>query len=51
MIVTVNGRITFEADSDLNLSWAAAQALGLTEMGTATVDASVVQAQPVSSST
>ena len=50
VIVTVNDRLPYESDSDLDLSWAAAQALGLTEMGTATVDASVVQAQPVLSS-
>ena len=51
VIVTVNDRMPLESDSDLDLSWAAAQAIGLTELGTATVDASVVQAQPVSSST
>ena len=51
VIVTVNDRMPLEADSDLDLSWAAAQAIGLIEVGTATVDASVVQAQPVSSST
>src|SRR5918992_1686145 len=50
VIVTVNDRMPLESESDLDLSWAAAQALGLTEMGTATVDASVVQAQPVLSS-
>ena len=51
VIVTVNDRMPLESDSDLDLSWAAAQAIGLIEVGTATVDASVVQAQPVSSST
>jgi rare lipoprotein A len=49
VIVTVNDRIPFEADSDLDLSWAAAQALGLTELGTAIVDAAVVEAQTASS--
>lgn len=47
VIVTVNDRIPFEADSELDLSWAAAQALGLTELGTAIVDAAVVEAQRV----
>lgn len=51
VIVTVNDRMPLESDSDLDLSWAAAQAIELIEVGTATVDASVVQAQPVSSST
>ncbi len=51
VIVTVNDRMPLESESDLDLSWAAAQAIGLIEVGTATVDASVVQAQPVSSST
>jgi rare lipoprotein A len=45
VLVTVNDRIPFESDSDLDLSWAAAQALGLTEMGTAIVDAAVVETQ------
>ncbi len=49
VIVTVNDRVPFEADSDLDLSWAAAQALGLTELGTAIVDAAVVEAQTASS--
>lgn len=51
VIVTVNDRIPFESDSDLDLSWAAAQVLGLTEVGTAIVDAAVVEAQPAASST
>lgn len=51
VIVTVNDRIPSEADSDLDLSWAAAQALGLTELGTAIVDAAVIETQPASSST
>jgi rare lipoprotein A len=45
VIVTVNDRMPLESESDLDLSWAAAQALGLTEMGTAIVDAAVVEAQ------
>ena len=49
MIVTVNGRIPFEADSDLNLSWAAAQTLGITELGNAIADAAVVETQTASS--
>jgi rare lipoprotein A len=51
VIVTVNDRIPYEADSDLDLSWAAAQALGLTELGSAIVDAAVIETQPASSST
>jgi rare lipoprotein A len=49
VIVTVNDRIPFESDSDLDLSWAAAQTLGLTEEGTAIVDAAVVEVQTASS--
>jgi rare lipoprotein A len=49
VIVTVNDRIPFESDSDLDLSWAAAQTLGLTEEGTAIVDAAVVKVQTASS--
>ena len=49
VLVTVNDRIPFESDADLDLSWAAAQALGLTELGTAIVDAAVVEAQTTSS--
>jgi rare lipoprotein A len=48
-IVTVNDRIPFESDSDLDLSWAAAQTLGLTEVGTAIVDAAVIETQTASS--
>jgi rare lipoprotein A len=48
VIVTVNDRLPYESDSDLDLSWAAAQALGLAEMGTATVDAAVIETQPAS---
>ena len=50
VIVTVNDRLPYESDSDLDLSWAAAQALGLTQLGTATVDAAVIETQPASSS-
>lgn len=49
VLVTVNDRIPFEADSDLDLSWATAQALGLTEVGTAIVDAAIIEAQTTSS--
>ena len=49
VVVTVNDRFPFEADSDLDLSWAAAQTLGLTEVGTAIVDAAVVDTQTASS--
>jgi rare lipoprotein A len=49
VIVTVNDRIPFESDSDLDLSWAAAQTLGLTEVGTAIVDAAVIEPQTASS--
>lgn len=51
VIVTVNDRLPYESDSDLDLSWAAAQTLGLTELGTATVDAAVIETQPTLSST
>ena len=50
VIVMVNDRLPYESDSDLDLSWAAAQALGLTQLGTATVDAAVIETQPASSS-
>jgi rare lipoprotein A len=50
VLVTVNDRLPFESDSDLDLSWAAAQALGLTEVGTAIVDAAVVETQTASPS-
>jgi len=47
VIVTINDRMPYESDSDLDLSWAAAQAIGLTEIGTAVVDAGVVvETQP-----
>jgi rare lipoprotein A len=49
VIVTINDRIPYESDSDLDLSWAAARAIGLTEVGTATVEAGVVEPQPSSS--
>ncbi len=49
VIVTVNDRITYSSDSDLDLSWATAKAIGLTEVGTAVVDAEVVEPQPASS--
>jgi len=48
VIVTVNDRIPYSSDSDLDLSWAAAKAIGLTEVGTAVVDAQVVEPQPAS---
>jgi rare lipoprotein A len=47
--VTVNDRLPYSSDSDLDLSWAAAQTLGLTEVGTAIVDAAVVDTQTASS--
>jgi rare lipoprotein A len=49
VIITVNDRIPYSSDSDLDLSWAAAKAIGLTEVGTAVVDAEVVEPQPASS--
>ncbi len=49
VIVTVNDRIPYSSDSDLDLSWAAAKAIGLTEVGTAVVNAEVVELQPASS--
>ena len=49
VVVTVNDRLPYESDSDLDLSWAAARAIGLTEVGTAVVDAGVVEPQPASS--
>ena len=49
VIVTVNDRIPYSSDSDLDLSWAAARAIGLTEVGTAVVNAEVVELQPASS--
>jgi rare lipoprotein A len=49
VIVTINDRIPYESDSDLDLSWAAARAIGLTEVGTAAVEAGVVEPQPSSS--
>jgi rare lipoprotein A len=51
VIVTINDRLPYESDSDLDLSWAAANTLGLLEVGTASVDAEVVETQPTSSST
>jgi rare lipoprotein A (peptidoglycan hydrolase) len=49
VIVTVNDRISYSSNSDLDLSWAAAKAIGLTEVGTAVVGAEVVEPQPASS--
>ena len=49
VIVTVNDRIPYSSDPDLDLSWAAAKAIGLTEVGTGVVDAEVVEPQPASS--
>ena len=51
VIVTINDRLPYGSDSDLDLSWAAAQALGLMEVGTAVVDAGVVVETPPASST
>ena len=51
IIVTINDRLPYGSDSGLDLSWAAANALGLLEVGTATVDAEVVETQPTPSST
>ena len=51
VIVTINDRLPYGADSDLDLSWAAANALGLLEVGSASVEAEVVETQPTSSST
>jgi len=51
VIVTINDRLPYESDSGLDLSWATAQALGLTELGTAVVDVVVVvPTQPTPSS-
>jgi rare lipoprotein A len=47
--VTINDRLPYESDSDLDLSWAAARDLGLLEVGTAVVDAAVVETQSASS--
>jgi len=49
VFVTVNDRIPYSSDSDLDLSWAAAKAIGLIEVGTAVVNAEVVEPQPASS--
>ena len=49
VIVTVNDRVPYSSDSDLDLSWAAAKAIGLIEVGTAVVDAVVVEPRPASS--
>ena len=50
VIVTINDRLPYGSDSDLDLSWAAARDLGLMEVGTAVVDAAVVvPTQPASS--
>src|SRR5215210_1196071 len=50
VIVTINDRMPYGSDSDLDLSWAAARDLGLMEVGTAVVDAAVVvPTQPASS--
>jgi rare lipoprotein A len=48
VIVTVNDRMPYESDHDLDLSWAAARSIGLTDVGTAVVDAEVVETQPSS---
>ena len=44
VIVRVNDRIPCGGDYDLDLSWGAAQAIGLTEVGTAVVEAEVLEA-------
>ena len=49
VIVTVNDRIPYGSDRDLDLSLAAAQAIGLTDVGYAVVNAEVVETQPASS--
>jgi rare lipoprotein A len=50
VIVTINDRLPYGSDSDLDLSWSAARDLGLLEVGTAVVDAAVaVPTQPASS--
>jgi rare lipoprotein A len=49
VIVTINDRLPYGSDSDLDLSWAAARDLGLLEVGTAVVDAAVVETQSASS--
>src|SRR5919112_3955349 len=49
VIVTINDRLPYGSDSDLDLSWAAARDLGLLEVGTALVDAAVVETQSASS--
>jgi rare lipoprotein A len=46
VIVTVNDRIPREGNYDLDLSWAAAKALGLIDIGTAAVAVEVIEAQP-----
>jgi rare lipoprotein A len=51
VIVTINDRLPYGSESDLDLSWAAANALGLLEVGTAVVDAGVVVETPPGSST
>jgi rare lipoprotein A len=42
VVVTINDRLPYGSDSDLDLSWAAARDVGLMEVGTAVVDAAVV---------
>ncbi len=42
VIVTINDRLPYGSESDLDLSWVAARDLGLMEVGTAVVDAAVV---------
>ena len=49
VIVTVNDRIPYEGNYDLDLSWAAAKAVGLTDIGTAVVAAEVIETQLASS--
>ena len=46
VIVRINDRIPYDGYYDLDLSLAAAHAIGLTEVGAAVVDAQVIQTQP-----
>ena len=48
VIVTINDRMSSGSDRNLDLSLAAAQYLGLTNVGTAVVDAEVVKPRPSS---
>jgi rare lipoprotein A len=50
VIVTINDRLPYGSDSDLDLSWSAARDLGLLEVGTALVDAAVAVPTQLASS-